>query len=151
MITDHLDFLKRYAVPKAESILNFIASNDCAHLPDGEIEILGRELFVRVMSYTPKPAVENRFEIHRIHADLQYVAQGAEIMQTARLKDLEPLADYDPKGDFHFFKPCGAESDVIVQAGEFAVFYPNQPHRTSCLWKAYEGRVKKLVFKIKIN
>ena len=50
---------------------------------------------------------ENRFEIHRIYADVQYVVSGTEIMQTARMKDLTPLTEYDPKGDYHFFKTSG--------------------------------------------
>jgi YhcH/YjgK/YiaL family protein len=151
MITDSIDHLKRYAVPKTEAILKFIADHECARLPDGEMEIEGRELFVRIMSYVPKPAAENRFEIHRIYADVQYLASGAEIMQTARMKDLSPLTDYDPKGDYHFFKASGAITDLIIQAGEFAVFYPNQAHRPSCLWEGHKGLVKKLVFKVKMN
>ena len=150
MIVDSIDQLKRYAVPKTKAILKFIADHDCVHLPDGEIEIEGRQVFVRIMSYVPKPAAENRFETHRIYADVQYLVSGAEIMQTARMKDLTPLAEYDPKGDYHFFKASGATSDLIVQAGEFAVFYPDQPHRPSCLYKGYQGLVKKLVFKVKI-
>jgi YhcH/YjgK/YiaL family protein len=151
MIVDNIDQLKRYAVPGSEDILNFIADHDCLYLPDGEIEIKGRQLFVRVMSYTPKPAAENRFEIHRIYADLQFLASGAELMQTARMKDLTPLTEYDAKGDYHFFKASGATTDLIVQAGEFAVFYPNQAHRPSCSYEGQKGAVKKLVFKIKIN
>ena len=151
MITDNIDQLKRYAVPKADTILKFIAEHDCTQLPDGEIEIQGRELFVRVMSYIPRTAAENRFEIHHVYADVQYVASGAEIMQIARLKDLTPLAEYDKKGDYHFFKSSGATSDVIVQAGEFAVFYPDQAHRPSCAYEGYKGLVKKLVFKVQIN
>jgi biofilm protein TabA len=151
MITDTIDQLKRYAVPKAEAILKFIAEHDCAQLPDGELEIEGRQLFVRIMSYLPKPAAENRFETHHIHADVQFVVSGAEIMQTARIKDLEPSTEYDSKGDYQFYKAAKAVSDQIVQAGEFAVFYPHQPHRPSCAYDAYQGMVKKLVFKVKIN
>lgn len=151
MITDSIGHLKRYALPYTESILKFIDDHDCAHLPDGEIEIEGRQLFVRVMSYTPKPAVENRFEIHRIYADVQYLVSGAELMQTARLKDLTPLTEYDIKGDYHFFKASGPVTDLIVQADEFAVFYPDEAHRPSCSYEKYKGPVRKLVFKVKIN
>ena len=151
MITDSIDHLKRYGVPKTESILKFIADHDCTQLPDGETEIEGRELFVRIMSYVPKPAEENRFELHRIYADVQYLVRGMELMQTARIKDLTPLADYDKQGDYHFFKTSGATTDLIVQAGEFVVFYPNQAHRPSCFYEGYKGLVKKLVFKVKIN
>ena len=151
MITDNIDHLKRYAVPKTEAILKFIADHDCACLPDGEIEIEGRQLFVRIMSYTPKPAEENRFEIHRVYADVQYLVSGTEIMQTTRLKDSTRLTEYDPRGDYLFLKASGVTTDLIIQAGEFAVFYPNQAHRPSCSYEGYNGLVKKLVFKVKIN
>jgi len=151
MITDSIDQLKRYAVPKADAILKFISAHDCVHLPDGEIEIEGRQLFVRVMSYTPKPAAENRFETHHIYADVQCPVSGAELMQIARMKDLSPLTEYDARGDYQFFKVSGPTTDVIVQAGEFAVFYPHEAHRPACSFEGYKGLVKKLVFKVKIN
>ena len=150
MITDTIDNLQRYAVPKAESILRFIKENDCARLPDGQIDIEGSELFVRVMSYTSKPASENRFETHRRYADVQYLVSGAELMQTARAQDLAPLTEYDSKGDYHFFTNLGPSTDVIVQSGEFTVFYPNEAHRPSCAFDGYRGIVKKLVFKVKM-
>ena len=150
MIVDKIEHLHRYAVPKTDAILKFIADHDCAALPDGEMEIEGRQLFVRIMSYVPKPAAENRFETHRLYADVQYVVGVAEIMQTARTEDLTPLTEYDPKGDYHFFKAQGAISAFVVKAGEFAVFYPPQAHRPSCSYEGHQGPVKKLVFKIKI-
>jgi len=152
MITDSIDHLKRYAVPKADKILKFIAEHDCAHLPDGEIEIEGRQLFVRIMSYQPKKASANRFEIHRMYADVQYVVEGTELMQTSRMEDLVALTDYDPQGDYHFFKISGgAVTDLIVKPREFALFFPQEAHRPSCKYKGYKGLVKKLVFKVKIN
>ncbi|MBF0503899.1 MAG: YhcH/YjgK/YiaL family protein [Candidatus Omnitrophica bacterium] len=152
MIIDSIDHLERYAVPNSGEILKFIAEHDCANLPDGEIEIQGRQLFVRIMTYTPKPPLENRFEIHRIYADVQYVVSGTELMQTAHMNDLIPLTDYDQKGDYCFYKSSDdTMTDLIVKEGEFAVFYPPEPHRPSCLYDKYKGQVKKLVFKVKIN
>lgn len=151
MITDKIDQLKRYAIPKAEAILKFIAEHDCVNLPDGELEIQGRELFVRIMSYIPKPADENRFETHQINADVQYLVSGAEIMQTARKEDLTVATDYDPKGDYQFFNISKAATNLIIKAGEFAVFYPQEPHRPACAYEGHQGSVKKLVFKVKIK
>ena len=150
MIFDRLEQLKRYGVPQYEAILKFISGNNCAQLPDGEMEIRGRELFVRIMSYTPKSAEENRFEIHRVYADLQLVVKGAEIMQIARLDELAPQTEYDTKGDYQFFNVKGVVNDLVVKQGEFAVFYPQEPHRPACSWQGHAGTVKKLVFKIKI-
>jgi len=138
-------------VPKTELILKFIAEHDCINLPDGEIEIQGRELFVRVMSYYPKAAIDNKFENHQIYTDVQCVMSGAEIMQTARLLDLTTITEYDKQGDYQFFNAPMATTDLIVKAGEFVIFYPKEPHRPSCLYEGYKGKVKKLVFKVKIN
>jgi biofilm protein TabA len=151
MIHDRIQSLKRYAVPKTDAILKFIAEHDCVNLPDGEMEIEGRELFVRIMSYTPKPAAENRFEHHRHYADVQYVILGAEIMQTTSNQNLEPLTEYDSKGDYQFFKAPAKISSFLVKTGECAIFYPTEAHRTTCLHENHQGHVKKLVFKVKIN
>ena len=150
MIFDRIENLKKYAVPQAAAILDFIAENDCVHFPDGEHEIDGRDLFVRVMDYDLKPAAENKFETHRIYADLQYVVRGTELIQVALPEDLAPTTDYDPGGDFRFYTATKGISDFVVQAGEFTVFYPGTPHRPSCLYKDNRGKVKKLVFKIRM-
>ena len=150
MIYDRIENLKNYAVPKAAAILDFIAKNDCVNFPEGEHEIDGRNLFVRVMTYEPKPVAENKFETHQVHADLQYIVQGVELMQVTDPKNLTPTTEYDPKTDFRFYAVNGPTSDFVVQAGEFTVFYPDTPHRPSCLYKDNRGKVKKLVFKIRM-
>ena len=150
MIFDRIENLKNYPVPKADAILDFIAKNDCVNFPDGEHEINGRDLFVRVMTYEPKPVEEGKFETHQVHADLQYIAAGIELMQVALPEDLTPVTDYDPKSDFCFYTLNGPATDFVVQAGEFTVFYPGTPHRPSCLYKDNRGKVKKLVFKIRM-
>ncbi len=150
MILDNIQQLKRYQVPQTEAILKFIATHDCVNLPDGEMEIDGRNLFVRIMSYAPKPADQNRFETHRINADLQYVAQGIELMQIVPSDALTPATDYDAKGDYQFYTAEKNITDLVVRQGEFTVFYPGEAHRPSCLYQNNKGLVKKLVFKIKI-
>jgi YhcH/YjgK/YiaL family protein len=150
MIVDSLVNLKRYGVPKTEAICKFIAGHDCAKLADGDMEIEGRGLFVKISSYTPKPAAENKFEAHRLYADLQYMASGTEVIQTARIKELTSLTEYDARGDYEFFKACEDIHSFVVKTGEFAVFYPNEAHRPSCLHESHNSQVKKLVFKIRI-
>ena len=150
MVFDHINNLSRYKVPKAEAILNFIATHDCAALPVGEIAIEGKELFVRVMEYEPKPADQNQFETHQIYADVQYVVRGVEVMEVARTQDLTPTTVYDAKGDYHFYKADRGITGLVVEAGECTVFYPGEAHRPACRHPETKGKVKKLVFKIKI-
>ncbi|MBF0510714.1 MAG: YhcH/YjgK/YiaL family protein [Candidatus Omnitrophica bacterium] len=153
MIIDTIDNLNRYAIPHLKAIVQFIEEHDCALLPEGEIEINARELFVRVMNYVPKNAVENRFETHQVYADLQYMVQGMEIMQTTRIKNLIPLTEYDDPGDSRFYKlfDNAAFTDLVMAPGEFAIFFPHEPHRPACLYEGYQGLVKKLIFKIKLQ
>ncbi len=150
MILDTLEHLPRHAIPYADQILAFLKSRDPLTVPDGEHEIDGRNLFVRVMSYEPKPAQENKFETHRLHADVQYMARGIELMQVCPTDQLKPITEYDAKGDFHFFTSNGCITDLCVRQGEFTFFYPGEAHRPSCLYQNTRCSVKKLVFKIRI-
>ncbi len=152
MIFDAIANLKHYGIPKAEAIARFIAEHDCLNLPNGEIPIEGKDLFVKVMEYEPKPLDQARFETHRVHADVQYIVRGVELMQIARPQDLTPTTEYDSVGDYQFYtaRPEGITA-LVVQSGEFTVFYPGKPHRPSCLYQNHKAKVKKLVFKIKIH
>ena len=151
MIFDELANLKRYNVPQTNKILEFIAINNCLTLPNGQIDIDGINLFVKVMEYAPKLPQENKFETHRIHADVQYLVSGVEIMQAVPSNSLTKLTEYDPIGDYQFFKATDDISDHVVRAGQFAVFYPGEAHKPSCLYQNQTGKVKKLVFKIKVK
>jgi biofilm protein TabA len=151
MIFDNFNYVKRYSIPQLDKILKFVSNNNCLILPNEQIDIDGKNLFVRVMEYQPKLAAQNKFETHQIYADLQYVVSGIELMQVAPERSLSSLGPYDAKGDFEFFKAQEALNDLVVNAGEFAVFYPGEAHRPSCLYKNTAEKVKKLVFKIKIN
>jgi biofilm protein TabA len=151
MILDRLSHIRRYSIPQLDQILEFIAKNDCTSLPNEQIDIDGKNLFVRVMEYQPKPASQNKFEAHQVYADLQYVVSGVELMRVAPSQVLSSLGPYDAKGDYEFYNANGSISDFVVEAGDFAVFYPTEAHCPSCLYQNFNGTVKKLVFKIKIN
>ena len=150
MIFDTLHHLKKYSIPQADKILKFLSENNCLALPNEQIDIHGKELFVRVMEYEPKPANDNNFETHQMYADLQYVVSGVELMQIVPAKFLTPLGDPDTTGDYQFFKAHESITDLVVNTGEFTVFYPGEAHRPGCLYENNKGKVKKLVFKIKL-
>jgi biofilm protein TabA len=150
MILDRIEHLNRYSLPHREKILGFLNSRDARSVADGEHEIDGRDLFVRVMTLELKPSTENRFETHQMYADLQYIAQGVELMQVAPVDQLKPATQYDAKGDYQFFTAEQFITDLVVRTGEFAIFYPGEAHRPGCLHPASQGPVKKLVFKIRL-
>ena len=151
MIFDSIDKLQRYSVPCVEKILKFIKENDCSKLQPGQIDIDGHDLFVKVMEYEPKPASENKFETHQVNADLQYIVSGVELMQVTPTKSLTHVTEYDKVGDYQFYKADQYITDLVVEAGQFVVFYPGEAHRPACLYQNNKNKVKKLVFKIRIK
>ncbi len=151
MIFDHFNNLNRYHIPLMEKIQKFVSENNCLILPNEQINIDDKNLFVRVMEYQPKPSTEKNFETHQIYMDLQYLVSGVELIQTAPSEVLKPVSDYDVKEDYQFFKAERDITNLIVHAGEFTVFYPGEAHRPGCIYHNYHSTIKKLVFKIKIN
>jgi YhcH/YjgK/YiaL family protein len=151
MILDTIGHLDRYNIPYRKEIEEFLQQNDPLRLSVGEIEIKGRELFVRPAEYQTKPADQGKFETHRRYADLQYVVRGVELMQVAPSDVLAPLTDHDIAGDYQFFKADKDISSFIVREDEFAVFFPGEAHRPSCSPGKDPVAVKKLVFKIAIS
>lgn len=152
MILDDIGNLIRYPqVPHIDDVLRFLKRPDLLTLTSPEIEITGRDLFVRIMRYAPKPADQNKFEIHRIHADIQVLLKGREIMQYVPAWDLQSLTEYDSVNDYQFFKADKNVSELMVCEKQFAIFLPGEPHRPSCQPDDYIGENLKLVFKVKMQ
>ena len=151
MIYDSLSNSYRYNIPQLEKIKEFISKNNCLDLPNGQIDINSKDLFVKVMEYEPKPASENRFETHQVYADLQYVVSGVELMQVTPTTSLIQATEYDSIGDYQFYTSTSFITDIVVNSGQFVVFYPCEAHRPACVFLDNKSKVKKLVFKIKIN
>ena len=150
MIFDNLDSLGKYKnISRLDSVLHFLKNNDPLKLPSGDIEIEGRELYVKVLDYMPAKTQENRFEAHRFHADIQIVFRGIESMRVTRWQNLSPVAPYDEKTDAQFFTTPNGFSDLRVQADEFTVFFPGELHQPGCWCADLKQSVRKLVFKIK--
>ncbi len=149
MIFDEVKALSAYKIiPHIDHVLKFLQKPD---LSKPEIELRGRDLFVRVMKYSPKPAEQNKFETHQVYADIQVLLKGREIMQYARTQDLKISTDYDAKNDYQFFSVENNISDLFVHAGQFVIFLPGEAHRPSCQPPDYKGENLKLVFKVRMG
>mgnify|MGYP001768453260 CR=1 FL=1 len=151
MIHDSIKSLSKYNLPMLEAIKAFLGKHDPLSLAGTEIEIEGRELFVRPGAYKTRRPDEGRFEVHRVYADLQYVVSGAEVMQSAPADALTMATEYDPQGDISFFTAQEDITSVVVRAGEFVVYFPGEAHRPMCQRGLGPEEVRKLVFKIKIK
>ena len=151
MIFDDFKNIRRCAgIPHLEDIIRFVSSRDCAAIPDGEIEILGRDLFVRIAQYETAAPDQKQFEAHTIYADLQLIAAGREVMEVSVEKGAKAVTEYRSDEDIRFFEEPREKFSVRVEAGQFTVFFPGELHKPGCNPGAVPQKIKKLVFKIRI-
>jgi YhcH/YjgK/YiaL family protein len=150
MIADRLENAKLYAgasprLAKAFEHLKRLA----AELPgDGKLEIEGRDLYAIVQSYETKPPAEKKWEAHRNYLDIQYVAEGREVMSWAPVGRLTPAAPYNPEKDVVNFQDAPG-SDLQVEKGGFAIFYPEDGHKPG-VQSGASAKVRKIVIKVRV-
>lgn len=128
--------------------LEYLAAFDPA-TPDGSYEVDGEAVRAIVESYDTAPGAEKRFESHRRHIDIQYVAAGRERILHARTTSLPIEIPYRQDTDVAFHQDPGASSSILLRAGDFAILYPDDAHKPGCMAGARD-RVKKVVVKVRI-
>ena len=126
---------------------DFLKNTDFSNLEVGRYEIDGKNVFALVSEYESKAHQDCRLEAHQIYADIQYLVSGKEAIGFAPLSEQSVTAEYLPEKDIVFFS--GETTQLIVEAGMFAVFYPQDVHRP-CMQIDGPEKVKKVVVKVKI-
>jgi biofilm protein TabA len=113
----------------------------------GRYELAGGA-YVLVQEYDTKPLAGASFEAHRRFIDIQYIASGDELIYYANLDSLQAGA-YQPDKDYLALD--GSGSPLAVQAGDFAIFYPQDAHLPSRETPAGPRPVRKVVVKIPVG
>ncbi len=126
---------------------DFLKNTNLSALEIGKYEIDGKNVFALVSEYDSKAHQDCRLEAHRVYADIQYIVSGREAIGFAPLNGQAVTAEYLPEKDIVFFS--GQTTQMIVEAGMFAVFYPQDVHRP-CMQIDGPEKVKKVVVKVKI-
>ena len=137
-----------FAAPGVEAGLAWLRTFDPA-LPDGRHPIDGDRVFALVSSYATAPATEKRFETHRDHLDLQYVAAGRERILHAPAHTLTVAVAYDPAADIVFYADPPFATSLLLGTGDLAVFLPGDAHKPGCMAGGRDD-VRKVVVKIRL-
>jgi YhcH/YjgK/YiaL family protein len=154
MILDRLEHSLHYAAlgDRFAAGFAYLRETDLVNVADGRYEIDGTNVFAIVQTYDAKPQAEGRWEAHRAHADIQYVARGAERMGVASMRGLTVATPYDSEKDVEFYAG-GTEIGKFfdVTAGEFALFFPHDVHMPSLSIAKPQAAVKKVVIKVRLR
>lgn len=151
MILDSITNAKKYEVlhKSFKRAFDFIRESDLKSLEIGRHKIDGDNIFALVQGYTSKAVEEGQFEAHRNYIDIQYVISGSEMIGYTSPVYLTTTTEYDSEKDVEFYSHT-AFTECELDAGDFIVFYPGDPHLPCCNISGKDAReVKKLVLKIR--
>lgn len=152
MIADTLKHAALYASlhEKFDEAFAFLRKATDENLPAGRYELDGDRLYAMVQEYDTKPVAEGVFEGHRRYVDIQYLLAGVERMDVLdSIRGMSTVA-YDEEKDLEFFADASPCHRAVVQAGEFAVFYPHDLHKPGLSADGAITPVKKVVVKVKL-
>ena len=150
MVTDTLDNAALYIAlgERIATALKYLKDNDCTKLPVGKIPIEGEEIYALVQDNTTKPREQGVWEAHRKYIDVQFVAAGVEEMGYANIGTLTVKKPYDEQADYALFD--GSGSFVLVPAGSFTIFFPEDGHIPGSAVGDQPSAVRKVVVKVAV-
>ena len=118
-------------------------------VPDGNHDI-GHGCEARVMSYQTEPEQDRRWESHQRFIDIQAVMVGVERIDVSPVDGLTGATPYDATNDVTFYAASrSAVSSLVVGAGAFAIFWPDDAHRPNIAITA-PAAVRKVVVKVPV-
>lgn len=125
--------------------LRYLAETDFSAMPDGRLELDGKNLFILLQSYdtkeVPKPA-----EAHKKYIDIQCILEGEELVGVAPLEEMTGEADANPDGDiWHYY---GDTQMLSLRPGRFIVLWPGDAHAPAIAPGGKAAAARKCVVKI---
>ena len=147
MLIDHIRNAPLYygLGERIKQALLFLQGADLAHKEPGRYELDGDNLYALIQYYDTKPRSAAAWEAHRRYTDVQYVAEGRELMGYAPLATLQVVREYKAAEDCLWLSGVG--DFITVRAGMFVIFSPDDAHQPGLAINDQPQRVKKVVVK----
>ena len=152
MICGDINFLTIATLP--QSLYEILSRPDFSlealqKLPDGRYQKEGDLWFYNVGDSATSPREARLTEFHKDYLDIQLVLQGKEIIHYGLECCLDEPA-VQKKPDFYILDTPKLTNQVYLQAGDFATFYPGEPHQALCMIQE-PAKVRKAVFKVPVS
>jgi len=143
----HLGYMGNKDLKK---IAEYILNTDFSTKIDGRHLVDGNRVCYNLSTYNTTFVANRPAEAHWEHIDFQYMVSGEESLGWAPYdKDMVVLEKYDEDRDMVTFAQVEDESFFTLKQGMYAVFFPNDVHRSGIQSKR-SMQVRKAVFKVKI-
>lgn len=151
MILDHISKAHQYEGlgERFKKAFAYLRDTDFSQVAKGRYDIDGDNVFALVNEYDTVDPSGEKMEAHKAHIDVQFVAEGEELVGHDFLLTQQPSVAYDPKGDFMLFSERPVFFSRFSQ-NMFAIFFPWDLHMPNIRVDA-PARVRKVVVKVKIE
>ena len=152
MIVDKIENAYLYAgvSAKIKAGLEILKDEKLSTKKDGRYEVNGDELYYIVQRYTTKPIKEGRLEAHKKYIDIQFAAEGEELIGHCLLGQLNIEEPYDEGKDVAFYKVPEKINTIRLSERMFCILFPQDGHMPGCQ-AAGACNILKIVVKVKIG
>jgi len=147
VIIGNIHHLQPWLPAELRQAIEHIKQHVTPETPLGKHDIDGNNLFFLVSEDETQPLAERRAEYHARYLDIQIVMRGVEGMTFSCLPAGEPDTDWLADKDNAFLPEGGQEKTVVLQEGDFVVFYPGEVHKPLCA-VGENAKVRKVVVKM---
>ena len=148
MIIGNIHHLQSWLPDELRQAIEHVKAHVTDATPLGKHDINGNSLFYLVSEDMTQPFVERRAEYHARYLDIQIVLRGQEAMTfSTRPAAGTPDIDWLAERDIAFLSAGEQEKTVILNEGDFVVFYPGEVHKPLCA-VGEPAKVRKAVVKI---
>ncbi len=113
-----------------EKALIFLKNLD-ESVPEGEIEISGKDLYAVITKAETQDAKERFYEAHKKYIDIHYVLNGEQIIKWLPVNKFEPV-NYNDENDFYKYEENFQGSEILMKDNNIAIFFPKDAHMPLC-------------------
>jgi YhcH/YjgK/YiaL family protein len=147
MIIDRIENTHLYygLSERIKTALKYLESFNINKFKPGRYEVDGSAVFALFQEYVTNPIESGIWEAHRRYIDIQFIAEGTELMGYSNIKSMKISKPYDAdkdmlnlEGDGHF---------LTMNKGTFIILMPHDVHMPCC-YHEVPGTVKKIVMKV---
>jgi len=140
---------KKYPKPIAKAV-QYLKSNqnEFIQMVPGIYPIEGKDIFVQVFDVKTKEKEEARPEVHRKYIEVHYSVEGKERVGFAvDLGNNDVVETLLETKDAIFYGEVENEGEIILQPGDYLVFFPEDVHRP--IWEnGGSTTIRRIVIKI---
>lgn len=147
MIVGNIHHLQSWLPEELRQAIEYVKANVNETTEKGKHEIDGSRLFYLISEDMTEPFEKRRAEYHARYLDIQIVLKGQEGMTFSVLPAGKPDTDWLADKDIAFLAEGEQEKTLVLNEGDFVVFYPQEVHKPLCAVGA-PAPVRKAVVKL---